>query len=306
MQTGLGLWWLVKGTAANRMTVVFFAMLIGGLAVGAWSPIQMLKPPVYQEDSPYQQVRIREDDLFRYLVLDRTFHAVMWKAEPVTLFLPYSQLMVSSLALVPEAKRALVLGHGGGSFAKWLARYWPDLDLDVVEFDPVVVKMAEDFFSYRPPSRHHVYVRDARAYLNGTTETYDLIWVDAFARHLVPFHLTTQEFFSDLRKHLTPEGVVVVNLAASGNRGDLGRAKAVVQTMKQSFPSSKPMRSKDHGRPNRMPKIFCSLLASLSNTLRNLILPPRLLHSLNDSVFPRRRSPCCRPGGRNPGNQARC
>lgn len=236
MQTGLGLWWLVKGTAANRMTVVFFAMLIGGLAVGAWSPIHMLKPPVYQEDSPYQQVRIREDDLFRYLVLDRTFHAVMWKAEPVTLFLPYSQLMVSSLALVPEAKRALVLGHGGGSFAKWLARYWPDLDLDVVEFDPVVVKMAEDFFSYRPPSRHHVYVRDARAYLNGTTETYDLIWVDAFARHLVPFHLTTQEFFSDLRKHLTPEGVVVVNLAASGNRGDLGRAKAVVQTMKQSFP----------------------------------------------------------------------
>ncbi len=165
----------------------------------------MLKPPVYQEDSPYQQVRIREDDLFRYLVLDRTFHAVMWKAEPVTLFLPYSQLMVSSLALVPEAKRALVLGHGGGSFAKWLAQYWPDLELDVVEFDPVVVRMAEDYFSYRPPSRHHVYVRDARAYLNGTTETYDLVWVDAFARHLVPFHLTTQEFFSDLRKHLAAE-----------------------------------------------------------------------------------------------------
>jgi spermidine synthase len=137
---------------------------------------------------------------------------------------------------VPEAKRALVLGHGGGSFAKWLARYWPDLDLDVVEFDPVVVRMAEDYFSYRPPSRHHVYVRDARAYLNGTANTYDLIWVDAFARHLVPFHLTTQEFFADLRKHLRPEGVVVVNLAASGNRGDFGRAQAVVQTMKQSFP----------------------------------------------------------------------
>ena len=235
-QTALGFWWLLKGGAAKGVTVLVFAMLIGGLAVGAWSPVQMLKPPVYQEDSPYQQVRIREDDLFRYLVLDRTFHAVMWKAEPVTLFLPYSQLMVSSLALVPEAKRALVLGHGGGSFAKWLARYWPDLDLDVVEFDPVVVRMAEDYFSYRPPSRHHVYVRDARAYLNGTANTYDLIWVDAFARHLVPFHLTTQEFFSDLRKHLTPEGVVVVNLAASGNRGDLGRAKAVVQTMKQSFP----------------------------------------------------------------------
>jgi spermidine synthase len=236
VQAALGLWWLLKGTAAKPVTVILFALIIGGLAAGAWFPVQMLRPPVYQEDSPYQQVRIREDDLFRYLVLDRTFHAVMWKAEPVTLFLPYSQLMVSSLALVSEPKRALVLGHGGGSFAKWLAQYWPDLDLDVVEFDPVVVRMAEDYFSYRPSSRHHVYVRDARAYLNGATEMYDLIWVDAFARHLVPFHLTTQEFFSDLRKHLTPDGVVVVNLAASGNKGDLERAKAVVQTMKQSFP----------------------------------------------------------------------
>ena len=203
---------------------------------GAWFPVQMLKAPVYQEDSPYQQVRIRDDDLFRYLVLDRTFHAVMWKAEPDTLFLPYSQLMVSSLGLVPNAKRALILGHGGGSFAKWLARYWPDLEVDVVEFDPVVVRMAEEYFSYRAPPKHHVYVRDARAFLNHTEATYDLIWADAFARHLVPFHLTTEEFFAELRRHLSPDGVLVVNLASSGTGGDLSRAQAVVETMKRSFP----------------------------------------------------------------------
>ena len=118
----------------------------------------------------------------------------------ITLFLPYSQLMVSSLAFVPNPKRALILGHGGGSFAKWLARYWPELEVDVVEFDPVVVRMAEEYFSYRAPPQHHVYVRDARAFLNQTEATYDLIWVDAFARHLVPFHLTTEEFFSELRR----------------------------------------------------------------------------------------------------------
>jgi spermidine synthase len=196
----------------------------------------MLKAPVYQEDSPYQQVRIREDDLFRYLVLDRTFHAIMWKAEPDTLFLPYSQLMVSSLALVPNAKRALILGHGGGSFTKWLARYWPELEVDVVEFDPVVVRMAEEYFSYRAPPQHHVYVRDARAFLNHTSATYDLIWADAFARHLVPFHLTTEEFFAQLRQHLAADGVLVVNLASSGSGGDLRRAQAVVETMKRSFP----------------------------------------------------------------------
>jgi spermidine synthase len=236
IQVVFGLWWLLKVTAAKHVTVAILAVLLAGLGIGAWFPIQMLKVPVYQEDSPYQQVRIRDDDLFRYLVLDRTFHAVMWKADPVALFLPYSQLMVSSLALVSEPRRGLILGHGGGSFAKWLGRYWPELELDAVEFDPVVVRMAEDFFSYRAPPQHHVYVRDARAYLNSTKHTYDLIWVDAFARHMVPFHLTTEEFFSELRAHLKTNGVLVVNLASSGNSGDLLRASAVVQTMKQSFP----------------------------------------------------------------------
>jgi len=191
---------------------------------------------VYQEDSPYQQVRVRDDQLFRYLVLDRTFHAVMWKSDPIPLFLPYSQLMVASLALASEPKRGLILGHGGGSMAKWLAHYWPSLELDVVEFDPTVVRMAEEYFDYHPPPNHHVSVRDGRAFLRGTDQTYDVMWVDAFTRHMIPFHLTTVEFFSTLRTHLNPDGVVAVNLASSGEEGDMARAAAVAQTMKRVFP----------------------------------------------------------------------
>ena len=113
--------------------------------------------------------------------------------------LPYSQLMVAAVALAPEPKRGLILGHGGGSLAKWLALVWPELELDVVEFDPAVVRMAEQYFEYRPPANHHVFVKDARVFLRDTHATYDVIWVDAFARHLIPFHLTTVEFFSELR-----------------------------------------------------------------------------------------------------------
>ncbi len=236
IQVGLGLWWLIGRTSVRPLVIALHVVCIGGLGTGAWFPIQMLKAPVYQEDSPYQQVRVRDDDLFRYLVLDRTFHAVMWKADPIALFLPYSQLMVASLALVPEPKRGLILGHGGGSLAKWLAHRWPELDLDVVEFDPTVVRMAEEYFSYRPPPQHHVHVLDARVFLNSTNRMYDLIWVDVFARHMIPFHLTTVEFFAELRAHLAPHGVLAVNLASSGEGGDLLRANAVVQTMRRSFP----------------------------------------------------------------------
>lgn len=236
IQIILGLWWLYRGGAAGPVGVTAIVLLVTGLGIGAAFPVRVLNQPVYQEDSPYQQVRIRDDELFRYLVLDRTFHAVMWKSDPITLFLPYSQMMVASLAWTKEPRRGLVLGHGGGSLAKWLAQRWPQLELDLVEFDPVVVKMAEEYFAYRAPPFHHVYVRDARAFLQQTNQTYDLIWVDAFARHMVPFHLATVEFYSELRKHLSPKGVVAVNIASSGAGGDVLRANALVQTMRRSFP----------------------------------------------------------------------
>src|SRR6476660_9704917 len=96
IQVGLGLWWLISRTTTRPLVIGILIPCVVGLGAGAWFPIQMLPAPVYQEDSPYQQVRIRDDDLFRYLILDRTYHAVMWKADPIALFLPYSQLMVAS------------------------------------------------------------------------------------------------------------------------------------------------------------------------------------------------------------------
>lgn len=237
IQVGLGALWLMRGTPARPFVPLIAVGCIGLLGMLALHPIQRLRAPVHQEESPYQQVRIREDDLFRYLVLDRTFHATMWKVEPTSLFLPYSQMMVASLALVSEPKRGLIIGHGGGSLAKWLAQQWPTLELDIVEFDPVVVRMAEEYFAYQAPTNHHVFVKDGRAFLNATEQTYDLIWIDAFARDMIPFHLTTTEFYSLVRTHLNQNGIVAVNLASSGKEGDLARASAVVQTMKQAFPA---------------------------------------------------------------------
>ncbi|MEP6887395.1 MAG: fused MFS/spermidine synthase, partial [Nitrospirales bacterium] len=123
IQLTLGMlwWWRAVAVKFHRMAkVTGCALLIlcgVGLAWFAFHPIRVLSAPLYQEDSSYQQVRVREDDLFRYLILDRTFHAVMWKADPVELYLPYSQLMMAALAVHPSPKRALILGHGGGSLA---------------------------------------------------------------------------------------------------------------------------------------------------------------------------------------------
>ena len=237
--SGLGFlwaWWMVG--LRKRYLVPLFA----GLVVLGWTsfhPVVALPPAIHQEDSPYQQLRVRDIEELRFLILNNTFHAVMWKVAPTYLALPYSQVMMAVLPLPEHTHRGLILGHGGGSLAKWLAEFWPKLELDVVEMDPSVVKAAEAYFDYKAPSTHHVYVQDARTFLSTTSEQYDLIWVDVFARHLIPFHLTTQEFYRELESHLTPSGVVAVNLASSDAPPDVRRAQAIVTTMNASFPEIK-------------------------------------------------------------------
>jgi spermidine synthase len=232
---GLIWWWWARGIRGFVVGPVFLLLAYAGWV--AFHPAMIQPPALHEEDSPYQQIRVRDNDLFRFLILNNTFHAIMWKVSPVQLALPYSQMMMAALGLHDSTpKRGLILGHGGGSLAKWLAHYWPSLEMDVVEMDPSVVAVAAELFAYKAPADHHVYVEDARTFLRAASVKYDVIWVDVFARHLIPFHLTTQEFFAELQMHLNPGGVVAVNLASSDAEMDQKRAEAVVTTLKTAFP----------------------------------------------------------------------
>ena len=232
----LGLGWVWWCRRVNAPILALLFGVVGGLTWLGFHPLLVLPPAIHEEDSPYQQVRVTDEQALRFLVLDNTFHAIMWHPDPVKLALPYSQMMMAALALPPNPQRGLILGQGGGSLAKWLAHHWPTLEVDVVEMDPSVVGAAEEFFEYRAPLNHHVYVQDARVFLANADARYDVIWVDVFARHQIPFHLTTTEFFAELRRHLNHAGVIAVNLASSDSDSDRIRAEAVVSTMKTSFP----------------------------------------------------------------------
>jgi spermidine synthase len=214
----LGLIWTLQSRQFSLMFQVGLFTVVGGMSWMGFHPVIVLPPAIHQEDSPYQQVRVSENDLFRYLILNNTFHAVMWKADPIYLALPYSHVMMGVLPIVEKPTRGLILGHGGGSLAKWLAEHWPNLELDVVEMDPSVVKAAAQYFDYTPPENHHV-----------------VVWVDVFARHLIPFHVTTQEFFEELREHVNPDGAIAVNLASSDAPANVRRAEAVSTTMGLAF-----------------------------------------------------------------------
>jgi hypothetical protein len=127
---------------------------------------------------------------------------------------------------------------GGGGFSgprQFLVRY-PDVNIDVVEIDPVVVDVAHRFFLVpKNDPMLDIYVMDGRRFLEDAG-VYDLIVLDAYSKTYVPFHLMTDEFFQLMDEHLDENGVLIANVIG-GLVGDTSRLLwSQVLTVENSFP----------------------------------------------------------------------
>ena len=112
----------------------------------------------------------------------------------------------------------LILGNGSGTYAKECANYFPDAKIQGVEIDQKITDLADRYFDM--PDSVKVAAYDGRAYLEADRHTYDVIMVDAYQDISVPFQMSSVEFFSMVKEHLKPNGVMVVNMnmRASGEK----------------------------------------------------------------------------------------
>jgi predicted O-methyltransferase YrrM len=147
-------------------------------------------------------------------------------ADPYAGSIRYPDYMHLAVAIKPDARRVLVLGLGGGSITKRFWRDYPAVRVDTVEIDPVVFDVAKRYFALPSDSRLRNYTEDGRRFVQHTTETYDIVIIDAYTADALPFHLTTDEFFREIKKRLAPDGVVAYNVIGSiqGERSKLFRS----------------------------------------------------------------------------------
>ena len=106
--------------------------------------------------------------------------------------------------------------------------------IDVVEIDPLVPRVAQEFFGLRERDAA-IHVQDGRRWLNSTRDSYDVVFFDAFGSSSIPFHLITREAFAQARTHLNPGGVLALNVEAVGWQDDL--VKSVGATLRTLFPN---------------------------------------------------------------------
>ena len=115
----------------------------------------------------------------------------------------------------PQARRALFLGGGACVGPRQFEAAYPELRVDVVENEAVVLEAARAHFGLRESARLAVHVADARAYLKEAA-SHDVVVIDCFDAYRMPGHLLTAEFFAEVREKVT--GAVVLNLVGNLKR----------------------------------------------------------------------------------------
>ncbi len=110
--------------------------------------------------------------------------------------------------------KMLILGMGTGTYATQCNRYFGEMDITGVEIDQKITDLAQEYFEL--DDGIPVITYDGRAYLNAIDDTYDVIMVDAYQDITIPFQMSSVEFFSMVRDHLNPGGVMVVNMNMRG------------------------------------------------------------------------------------------
>ncbi|MBX6342636.1 MAG: fused MFS/spermidine synthase, partial [Thermomicrobiaceae bacterium] len=229
---------------ARRAALAAGLMTLIVLAVALFWHRSAVRPPefgqlIHEEESEYNYIQVVEEDGVRYLVLNdgHAVHSIYDPRNPLTsgewdyfLLGPY----FNPGARPSDVHSAALIGLAAGTTARELTLAYGPIPIDGVEIDPNIVAVGRKYFDMNEPNLN-VIVQDGRYFLKTTNRRYDLIAMDAYHQPYIPFHLTTKEFFQEVRDHLTPNGVAMVN--AGRTKTDFRLVNVIASTMKAVYPN---------------------------------------------------------------------
>lgn len=120
-------------------------------------------------------------------------------------------------------KNVLVIGLAGGTIPRQYNYFFNDEDIEIdgVEIDNEVIEAAKNYFDVSF-SNLNIYNEEGRMFLKRSKANYDIIIIDAYNNQLhIPFHLTTDEFFEEVKNKLNSDGIIAININAFSNSSEL-------------------------------------------------------------------------------------
>jgi spermidine synthase len=243
---GFGLALVVMSVVAlwpRRRLYASFALAV----ILAWVLLPAgIKPPqvgslLYEKESAYNYIQVVQVGTKTELILNegQAVHSIYDSQDLLTRG-PWDYMLVAdsfrpAQATEPQPKKVAILGLAGGTAAReYTAAFGDQVQITGVEIDPDIIDVAHRYFHLNEPNVHPV-VADARYWLDTQAGHYDVMVLDAYRQPYIPFHLTTREFFTEVRNHLNPGGVAVVNAGRTAT--DFRLVDAIASTMAAVYPS---------------------------------------------------------------------
>ncbi|NQY87507.1 MAG: fused MFS/spermidine synthase [Colwellia sp.] len=197
--------------------------LLFGLGLFALASIAQAQV-IHQERSLYRNIIVEDNGDLRCLKFTvrttKSQQSCFLKSQPQQLVFNYTKLLMTSLLVMPEPKRILIIGLGGGTMSNTLAQLYPQSQIDNVEIDPAVIKVARDYFGFFENSKIKTYNQDGRIFIKRALlkkQQYDWIILDAFNGDYIPEHLMTKEFLQETKALLSKQGVLSANTFSLSN-----------------------------------------------------------------------------------------
>jgi len=252
--------WLIPAFGVRRTLLIFGVILFAASLWGLRSrwrpafslvlialvlplgPLKNIPDLIYEQESLYNYIQVTQlPDGTRELILNegQAIHSIYYPNPKTVLTGWYWDYFLAApyfnAGFTPQKlHRVAIIGLAAGTIAHQFTKVYGQVSIDGVEIDPSIVDVGRKYFAMNEPNLH-VHIQDGRTYLETTQAQYDVVAIDAFQQPYIPFQLTTREFFSTIRSHLSSTGVVALNTAHTTH--DYRLVQAFVNTMSKVFPS---------------------------------------------------------------------
>ena len=137
--------------------------------------------------------------------------STLLRHDPRQLVSQYTRKMMSFLLMIPAPRRILMIGLGGGELARFCHHRLPRADFTVVELDPAVIVLREEFCVPADDARFRVVHGDGAEHVRQLQDPVDVLLVDAFDRRGIAPSLASDDFYRHAAAGLSPSGVLVMN-----------------------------------------------------------------------------------------------
>lgn len=257
------------------VVIILLALILRGQPVKAAATGEV----IYESESGYNYIQVVEtSDGCRHLLLNEGggIHSITCPNRLQTPG-PWDYFLIAPYFNPPpygtqRVERVAVIGLAGGTIARQVTEVYGPIPIDGVEIDPEIVEVGQAYFGMNQPNLNPI-VADGRAYLARTDHRYSVVGVDAYRLPYIPPHLTTVEFFQQVREHLASDGVLAINVGRTAE--DYRLVKAISSTLLQVFPSTHVI---------DVPNSFNAIVVATSQSTKPRNLPANL-SQLEDHAF---------------------